>query len=151
MNLTKDSEEGAVQSGSIGNSRIGENQGVNRSERRPYNQDTHQHTSPVTIELLHEQRCNKLGANSLSPGYYTDNAQAEEEIDRQYGEDGGDQGPRDSARRIDDFVSEIANTVVTEVAIHNVKGRRSQSQEETGTEGESIVWKRHGQSWFEIE
>ena len=122
MQSAENAKEIPVQRSGVRNPRIRQNERVDRGKGSPENQHTDCHAGPIPIKLLHKYGSNELGLDRLFPGNYADDAQTDQEIDDQDRQHRNDQCARNGTRRVYDLVAQITNSVIAQIAIHNVQG-----------------------------
>src|SRR5438874_4473091 len=112
-------------------------------ESSPQHQQREDRGDGAAVELLHEHRHDEvrlgmqIGGHELAPRHYPDNREVDADINDRDG-DGADQNrSRNHAPRILDFITDIADVVVTQIVVDPNAGSAAQTEEESERKVES--------------
>src|SRR5437762_7506187 len=111
-------KEISIDGSSIRNTRIAEQESKDRGEGSPQDQDSEEQCNFVSIEALHEVGDDVTRVRGFTPGHYADYDDLDRQISRSGRENAVEDRARNHAGRFADFISDVADIVVTDVVIH---------------------------------
>src|SRR5271157_302843 len=150
MHFGENGEEVAVERGGIGHARVAEKQGKYRGEGDPENHPSDEVGGAGPVEALHEKADEKRGVLRFAPGNDTEQAGLHREIENGDAEDGEKNAARDIFFGIADFAAEMADVVVTPVAVDGVDHGGAEPGEPNGREMKRAGRKIEGEFWIEV-
>ena len=136
MDVREGLEEVALGGRRERDARVAEEEGEDRAERGPQDDDRHRHRRSAPVEPLHELRDDELRVEHLPPRHHAEERQVEQEVAHRAAEDREEDRARDHARRVADLVADVADVVVAEVVVDRDEGRAAQAEDEPAVEVE---------------
>src|SRR6516225_320935 len=141
MKRGKDREETPVRSRGKWYPGVPQDDGKQGSESNPQYQHGGQHGCPGTINPLHKTAHYKIGFYSLLPGYYRYDTNVHAQVQDGNPENRNENTQRDVPAGVPDFTAEVANIVISQVAVDGFYRGLTQQQGKSDT-GERIVRSR---------
>src|SRR5262249_34026798 len=132
VNVAKELKEITILSGRIRNPGIAQQQRKQRSECRPQHHRRENRRYFRSVDFFHKRRYNEIGTgphairHKFAPGHYSDYRKVDRKVDCRYSQHANDYRAWYDPPRIFDFITDIADIVVTKVIINTDSSRGAQ-------------------------
>src|ERR1700676_532575 len=150
MHFGENGEEVAVQGGGVGHAGIAKEQGEDGGQGNPQNHCGEEQSSIFAVESFDEQAGQMVGVLRDAPGNNAQQAGLHGQIQRSDAEDRKENAARNIFFGVANFTAQVANIVVTPVAVNRVDHGGAEPGKPERGKVEGAGWKIEGQFGIEV-